>query len=104
MQKEGKMGRWPAGITYQLLAVRAQSKGSVRLQAADMTQRPAIDLAYLSDKAGACPLPAAASINPTCTRAVQEHVLRRDQWGESSPIARSHLCVCYLALYCVCCR
>ena len=53
IQAEGKGGRWPPGITYQLLAVRAQSRGSVKLEAADVTQRPAIDLAYLSDPSGA---------------------------------------------------
>lgn len=56
MQKEGKIGRWPGGITYQLLAVRPQSRGSVSLEAADITERPAIDLAYLSDRGGACAL------------------------------------------------
>ena len=55
VQEAGKGGRWPPGITYQLLAVRAQSRGSVKLEAADVTQRPAIDLAYLSDSSGARP-------------------------------------------------
>ena len=65
MQEEG-ITRWPPGISYQLVAVRAQSKGSVKLEAADMTQRPAIDLAYLSDKAGPRPLPAYLSKRLMC--------------------------------------
>jgi hypothetical protein len=46
------MENWPGGATYQLLAVRPQSRGSVKLQAADVTEPPAIDLGYLSDAAG----------------------------------------------------
>jgi choline dehydrogenase-like flavoprotein len=67
MQKEGKIGRWPGGITYQLLAVRARSRGSVSLASADITDRPAIDLAYLSDPAGTpllSPVPPSALPSP----------------------------------------
>lgn len=52
-QAEGTLDRWPTGITYQILAVRPESRGSVRLTSADISQRPAIDIAYLSDAAGA---------------------------------------------------
>ena len=65
MQGQNMSRAWPPGITYQLLAVRAQSRGSVRLEAADVTQRPAIDLAYLSDPSGARPWALLASYAET---------------------------------------
>jgi fatty acid photodecarboxylase len=49
VQAEGKLDRWPTGITFHLVAVRPQSRGSVRLASTDATQRPAINLAYCSD-------------------------------------------------------
>eukprot|EP00892_Ulva_mutabilis_P011334 jgi/Ulvmu1/8573/UM045_0015.1 len=53
MKAAGEVDRWPTGITYQILAVRPESRGSVRLSSADISQRPAIDVAYLSDPGGA---------------------------------------------------
>ncbi|PNH05790.1 L-sorbose 1-dehydrogenase [Tetrabaena socialis] len=45
-----KQGRpWPGGITMQLLAIRAKSKGSIGLKAADPFINPAININYLSD-------------------------------------------------------
>ena len=85
LQKEGKIGRWPGGITFQLLAVRPQSRGSVSLEAADITERPAIDLAYLSDKGGALPVncrvgshfsgaPAAVTVKSTVETCLRRHL------------------------------
>lgn len=42
--------KWPGGITMQLLAIRARSKGSVGLKAADPWTNPAIDINYFSDR------------------------------------------------------
>jgi fatty acid photodecarboxylase len=52
-QAAGELSRWPSGITYQLLAVRPKSRGSVTLASADIAQQPAIDLGYLTDSEGA---------------------------------------------------
>jgi len=53
MQAAGTLDRWPTGITYQILAVRPESRGTVRLASADIAERPAVDVAYLSDAGGA---------------------------------------------------
>lgn len=48
LKKQGR--KWPGGITMQLLAIRARSKGSVGLKAADPWTNPAIDINYFSDR------------------------------------------------------
>jgi fatty acid photodecarboxylase len=53
-QKRGEVTKWPSGVSMQLLAIRAESRGSVRLAGdGGIASAPAIDLAYLSDAAGA---------------------------------------------------
>jgi choline dehydrogenase-like flavoprotein len=52
VQEQGKLDRWPSGITIQILGCRAQSRGSVRLQGPSVTDKPAIDLAYCTDPDG----------------------------------------------------
>ncbi|KAK9805156.1 hypothetical protein WJX72_002610 [[Myrmecia] bisecta] len=45
--------KWPTGITYQLLAIRPQSRGSIGLKTADPFDSPLIDTAFCSDPEGA---------------------------------------------------
>ncbi|PNW75136.1 hypothetical protein CHLRE_12g514200v5 [Chlamydomonas reinhardtii] len=49
LKKQGRA--WPGGITLQLLAIRAKSKGSIGLKAADPFINPAININYFSDPA-----------------------------------------------------
>jgi len=51
MKKQGLS--WPGGITIQLLAIRAKSKGSVGIKSTDPFIAPAININYFSDKEGA---------------------------------------------------
>jgi choline dehydrogenase-like flavoprotein len=53
VQESGKAAKWPQGITFQILACRPKSRGSVRLNSASITDKPVIDLGYLTDSAGA---------------------------------------------------
>lgn len=53
VQESGEVSRWPQGITFQVLACRPKSRGSVRLKSSSITDKPAIDLGYLTDSAGA---------------------------------------------------
>lgn len=46
------MERWPTGMTFQIVACRPESRGSVRLAGPTITDRPAIDLAYCTDSGG----------------------------------------------------
>lgn len=43
---------WPSGVTFQLLACRPKSRGSVGLRSADPFTAPAININWLSDAAG----------------------------------------------------
>ena len=47
------MEKWPSGITFQIIACRPKSRGYVKLKENTITEPPAIDLGYLSDKQGA---------------------------------------------------
>ncbi|GLC45037.1 hypothetical protein PLESTB_001461800 [Pleodorina starrii] len=47
LKKQGRA--WPGGITLQLLAIRAKSKGSIGLKTADPFINPSIDINYFSD-------------------------------------------------------
>lgn len=49
-QKEGK--KWPSGVTFQLIAARAQSKGSVLPRSNDPFEDPLINSGYLEDENG----------------------------------------------------
>ena len=53
VQESGEINRWPSGITFQIIACRPQSRGSVRLTSASVSDRPLVDVGYLSDKGGA---------------------------------------------------
>eukprot|EP01025_Chloroclados_australasicus_P049925 TRINITY_DN5705_c0_g3_i1.p4 TRINITY_DN5705_c0_g3~~TRINITY_DN5705_c0_g3_i1.p4 ORF type:complete len:179 (-),score=34.47 TRINITY_DN5705_c0_g3_i1:411-947(-) len=53
MKAEGKITRWPTGVTFQLLAVRPKSRGSIRLASSKAEDAPAIDIGYCTDPAGA---------------------------------------------------
>lgn len=44
--------KWPGGITYQIIACRPKSKGSVSLTSDDPFASPKIDIGYLTDPEG----------------------------------------------------
>lgn len=44
--------KWPSGVTFQVIAVRPHSRGSISLKSADVFDAPKIDVGYLSDPAG----------------------------------------------------
>ena len=44
--------KWPSGLTFQLLAVRPRSRGSVSLRSPSPWDAPVFDPAFLSDAAG----------------------------------------------------
>jgi choline dehydrogenase-like flavoprotein len=44
--------KWPSGLTFQLLAVRPKSRGSVALKTSDPWDQPALQPAYLTDAEG----------------------------------------------------
>jgi fatty acid photodecarboxylase len=50
-QEQGK--KWPSGVTFQLIACRPQSRGSVGLRSAEPFDAPKVDVGYLSDERGA---------------------------------------------------
>eukprot|EP01026_Neomeris_dumetosa_P077708 TRINITY_DN8391_c1_g2_i5.p1 TRINITY_DN8391_c1_g2~~TRINITY_DN8391_c1_g2_i5.p1 ORF type:complete len:617 (-),score=85.60 TRINITY_DN8391_c1_g2_i5:159-2009(-) len=52
LRAEGKMDKWPPGITFQIIACRPKSKGKIQLKSNDPLTPPDIDVAYLSDKEG----------------------------------------------------
>eukprot|EP01025_Chloroclados_australasicus_P036179 TRINITY_DN367_c1_g1_i1.p1 TRINITY_DN367_c1_g1~~TRINITY_DN367_c1_g1_i1.p1 ORF type:complete len:618 (-),score=80.66 TRINITY_DN367_c1_g1_i1:475-2328(-) len=52
LKAEGKLKKWPPGITFQLIACRPKSRGKIELNSSDPLKSPAIDLAYLSDPKG----------------------------------------------------
>ena len=52
-QESGEISKWPSGITFQIIACRPRSRGSIRLAADTISQPPRIDLGYLSDGKGA---------------------------------------------------
>ena len=52
VQSERRVERWPTGITFQVIACRPESRGTVRLAGPTITDRPAIDLAYCTDSKG----------------------------------------------------
>jgi len=45
--------KWPSGLTFQLLAVRPRSRGSIALRSSSPWDAPLFDPAFLSDEAGA---------------------------------------------------
>ena len=49
-KEQGK--KWPSGVTFQLIACRPKSRGSVGLKSADPFDAPKLDPGYLSDPAG----------------------------------------------------
>ena len=49
-QEEGK--KWPSGVTFQLVAARAEGKGSVTPSSNDPFAAPVIDSGYLNDPEG----------------------------------------------------
>ena len=50
MAAEGK--KWPSGLTFQLLAVRPRSRGSISLRSSSPWDAPVFDPAFLSDAGG----------------------------------------------------
>lgn len=50
-QEQGK--KWPSGVTFQLVACRPKSLGSVGLKSNDSFEAPAVTPGYLNDPAGA---------------------------------------------------
>jgi choline dehydrogenase-like flavoprotein len=52
-QESGDLDKWPSGITFQIIACRPKSRGSVRIASSTISDPPKIDLGYLSDKDGA---------------------------------------------------
>lgn len=51
LSAQGK--KWPSGLTFQLLAVRPRSRGSISLRSSDPWDAPLFDPAFLSDDGGA---------------------------------------------------
>ncbi|CAG9464312.1 unnamed protein product [Pedinophyceae sp. YPF-701] len=49
MASSGKDAEWPPGITFQIIAVRPESRGSVRVASGDPLDHPELDLGYLKD-------------------------------------------------------
>lgn len=49
-QKEGR--KWPSGVTFQLVAARAEGRGSVSLKSGDPFDSPSINSGYLNDPEG----------------------------------------------------
>jgi choline dehydrogenase-like flavoprotein len=49
-QKQGR--KWTSGVTFQLIACRPKSRGSVGLKSNDPFDSPALDSGYLNDSAG----------------------------------------------------
>lgn len=49
-QKEGR--KWPSGVTFQLVAARAEGKGYVSLKSSDPFDSPSINSGYLTDPDG----------------------------------------------------
>lgn len=49
-QKEGR--KWPSGVTFQLVAARAESRGYVTLKSSDPFDSPSISSGYLTDHDG----------------------------------------------------
>lgn len=45
--------KWPSGVTFQLIACRPRSRGSVTLRSADPFDSPAVETGYLTDVGGA---------------------------------------------------
>ena len=53
LQESGEVNKWPSGITFQIIACRPQSRGSISLAANNISEPPKIDLGYLNDRMGA---------------------------------------------------
>lgn len=53
LKAEGKLKRWPSGVSMQSIAVRPKSAGHVGLTSASIADAPYIDVNYCSDAEGA---------------------------------------------------